>query len=270
MKKIKIGIVGCGVIGSALAENILKYFRDKAEVRYLCDLHAEKTRGLSRKLGKRVRTVSFEKLIKGSDFVVEAASPRVAQKVATEVLKLNKKALILSVGGLISKRKGVSFLDKGRGKIWVPSGAVAGIDGLLAARESGIQSVKLRIQKPPAGLNEAPYFKKKPFPKLSRNAETRVFHGNALGAVKGFPKNANVAALLSLAGIGPRKTSVEIWTSKKYARNSHRIEIVAKSGKLKYEIENVPSRLNPKTSALAVYSALATLRKIFNSRVLGT
>ena len=144
------------------------------------------------------------------------------------------------------------------------------MDGLLGAREAGIRKVSLKIFKPPAALREAPYFKSRKFPILSDNQMRCVFRGNVAGAVNGFPMNVNVAALLSLAGVGPSRTQVEIWTSQKFKRNQHCIQVDAHSGSLRYEISNVPSRLNPKTSALAVFSAIATLRKIFSTLKLGT
>ena len=162
------------------------------------------------------------------------------------------------------------FSKKSRGKIWIPSGALAGIDGLLAAGEGKIRSVTLVTEKPPQSLSEAPYFRRHPFPEIRGNRFYCLFRGNALQAVRGFPQNINVAAILSLAGLGPKKTRVQIWTSNRFRSNRHRLLIEGDFGRIETVTENIPSRENPKTSALAVHSAVACLRRIFSSVRIGT
>ena len=156
------------------------------------------------------------------------------------------------------------------GKIWIPSGAVAGIDGLLAAREKGIHGVRLITKKPPASLKQAPYFRKRKFPSLSGKQTKRVFRGTAAQAVKAFPQNINVSAVLSLAGLGAKKTQVEIWTSRAFRYNQHEVIIEGPFGKIRTVTMNLPSEENPKTSALAIFSAMATLRKIFSTIQIGS
>ena len=222
------------------------------------------------KIRRRVPVVSMNRLIAGSDLVIEAASAAVSGLVAQKSLKRGKQVLIMSVGGLPAQKGLRVLLKKSRGKLWVPSGAVAGVDGLLAAAESGIRRVRLVTRKPPDSLREAPYFRSRKFPRLHGDKPVCIFKGAALQAVKAFPQNINVAAVLSLAGTGPRKTQVEIWTARSYRTNQHEVVIESKAGKIRTVTENVPSPANPKTSALAYYSAIATLRKIFSSLRLGT
>ena len=267
MKKLKVGIIGCGAIGAALAKLIQKKFNSQMTVFFLCDRRAEKVLSLKTRLRSRPRAVSMTSLIKSSDLIIEAASTEVARKAAKLAFRSGKNILVMSVGGLLD----VKFpAGKSKGRVWVPSGAVAGVDALLAAREAGIQSVKIVTRKPPKGLQEAPYFKKRKFPVLRGQKEIRVFKGNAREAVRSFPQNINVAALLSLAGLGPDKTQVEIWTSKRYRLNQHEITIQAKSGTIDTRVQNLPSPENPKTSALAIYAAAATIRKMLNTIRIGT
>ena len=119
-------------------------------------------------------------------------------------------------------------------------------------------------------MREADYFKNKKFPVLRGQEEKRIFQGSARKATQVFPQNINVAAVLSLAGIGADKTCVEIWTSNAYRRNQHEVVIKGASGEIKAQTSNLPSKTNPKTSALAIYSAIAALRKIFSPVQIGT
>ncbi len=268
IKKKKIGIIGCGAIGSFLARIVKTELSHCSELHFLCDRKEEKIQALRKKLRLRVQSGSIEDLVRASDFVIEAASTAVANQVASLILKNRKEGLIMSVGGMLDDAI-LRQVSKG-GKIWVPSGALSGVDGLLAGREAWLSSVKLVTRKPPRGLAEAPYFQKVKFPVLKGNKEYRVFRGTAKEAVKYFPQNINVAAVLSLAGAGASKTKVEIWTSNRYRFNQHEVFISGKSGEIHTISRNVPSEENPKTSALAMYAAAATLKKIFSPLRIGT
>lgn len=266
---VKIGIIGCGTIGAALAKAIPREFAGRARLAYLCEHHAEKAEKLRKQISSSVRIVEMDYLIRHSDIIIEAASAAISEGIASRALAQGKQILILSVGGLLlgDWRK---LLKTSKGRLWIPSGAVAGIDAIVAAGEAKISKVKLITRKPPAGLDSAPYFKTRRFPMLKGKREVRVFKGNALQAMKAFPQNINVSAVLSLAGLGPQKTEVEIWTSLSYRTNTHEVFAEGDFGSLHAVTRNVPSRENPKTSALAVYSALATLRRLFSRVRIGT
>ncbi|HLD49669.1 MAG TPA: aspartate dehydrogenase domain-containing protein [bacterium] len=306
MFKIKVGIIGCGVIGSSLAKIIENRFKNKAQLAWLCDHHFPKAAVLQKALKSKPVITDSRNLIRKADLIVEAASARVSGSIAREAVARGKDVLILSVGGLLSLCHPEAFsakqppcgvaegsprffaqhssplgslrmtdsgglrMTRNKGRLWIPSGAIAGVDALLASREAGLKSVKLVTRKPPAGLSEAPYFKNKNFPKLAGSREYCVFKGNAADAVRNFPQNINVAALLSLAGLGPKKTLVEIWTSNAYQGNQHEVTIVSNAGEIRTVSKNVPFPENLKTSALAAYSAAALLRKIFSGFRVGT
>ncbi|MBI3313548.1 MAG: DUF108 domain-containing protein [Candidatus Omnitrophica bacterium] len=270
MKKIKVGIVGCGTIGSALALILRRKFKSRAELSYLCEHHEEKAHLLMKKLGKKIPLVPAARLIQKSDLIIEAASAAISENIASLALRRNKEVLVLSVGGLLMNQSWVRAARKTRGHLWIPSGAVAGIDGLLAGKQAKLRQVQIKTQKPPEGLAEAPYFRMRKFPPLKGSEQVCVFMGNALQAIRAFPQNINVAALLSLAGLGPRKTKVEIWTSRAFKRNQHEITVEGDFGKITTRAENVPSPGNPKTSYLAILSATALLEKIFSRVRIGT
>ena len=265
MKKLKVGIIGCGTIGTALARALCGPFRSRAVLSFICDRNPVKAAALRQKIKRRIPVTSMDRLIAKSDIVIEAASAEISGKIAAKVMGCSgKQALIMSVGGLPDRPKFRQLANKSAGKIWIPSGALAGVDGLTAARESKIQRVRLVTRKPPGSLRGAPYFQKRDFPRLAGAKPVCVFKGNAREAVKAFPQNINVAAVLALAGVGAQKTRVEIWTSRSTRTNQHEVTVEAKSGQIYSRTQNVPAPGNPKTSALAVYSAIAVLRKIFS------
>ena len=259
MKK-KIGIIGCGAIGTGIAEFIQQRLRHKARIIALCDIDPKKADRLSRKIKPIPITTDIENLIKKSDLIIEAASVSVSGKIASRVVSQKKDVIIMSTGGLL--KKGFLF-KKARSKgcnIHIPSGAICGLDGLKAAGIGTIKKVTLTTRKPIKGLKGAPCLKNKDIDKIKK--ETIVYNGNAEDAIKYFPQNINVAATLSLSGIGPGHTKVKIITSPKYTRNIHEVEIEGEFGRLFTRTENVPSKKNPKTSQLAIFSALAKLKEV--------
>src|SRR5436305_1654551 len=93
---------------------------------------------------------------------------------------------------------------------------------------------------------------------------------SAREAARGFPANVNVAAALALAGIGPDRTTIEIWADPAVDRNIHRIEVEADAARLMFQIENVPSLENPRTGRLTPLSVVALLKKLSSPLAIGT
>lgn len=267
---MKIGIIGCGTIGSALAEAIEERFSKTAQLAALCDIDQEKARRLAGSLKSNPLIVGLEELIQRSDLAVEAASAAISGEVARKAITAGKDVMVMSVGGLLEERGLFEEARKGGRCIYVPSGALCGLDGVKSASGAKIDKVTLTTKKPPKSLAGAPYLAEKGIDLQDIKQETVLFEGSAREAVKGFPKNVNVAAALSLAGIGPEKTRIRIITSPHYQANVHEVEVEGEFGKLVARTENVPSPQNPKTSFLAVLSAIATLGGILDKVKIGT
>ena len=270
MKPLKVGVIGLGAIGSRLVEILSREFQSEARIDYLCDLKKDRIRGIQRKWVPKSKAVSWPSLVTQSDLIIETASQEIALPIAKKALQLDKQVLILSVGGLLPWNGLSLILNKTKGRLWIPSGALAGVDGLLAASQGTIRRVTLTTRKPLSSLEGAPYLQKKRIRLTAIKEPTLIFEGDALEATRAFPKNINVAATLSLAGIGPQKTKVRIFASPTYQRNQHEVEIEGNFGVIRTQVENLPSPRNPKTSELAVLSALATLKKIFGRVSIGT
>ncbi len=272
MGKLRIGIVGCGAIGSSLAGIIIKDFSKSARICALYDLDPAKSKALAEKVKVAcpvVRTLGG--LIKRSELVIEAASAKSSFPIALAALKAGRDVMVMSVGGLVQGFGVLSSLaEKAKRRVFIPSGAISGIDALKAAGLSKVKSVTLTTTKNPLSFKGVEYLKRQGI-RLERIKKDRVlFYGLAKDAVKYFPQNINVAAVLSLAGIGPYKTYVRIIASRKAIKNVHEIEIKSSAARINTRTENELHPDNPKTSYLAVLSAGATLKRILEPVSIGT
>lgn len=266
---LKVGLIGCGAIGSEIARAIDREI-PQMELVALCDRNEEKAKGVFDQLTKKPRLAKFQEVIEKADLVVEAASPKVVEELVKKVIKEGKDILIMSVGGIIDH---IDLLREAQSKgcrVYFPSGAIAGIDGIKAAKEAKISSVTLTTSKPPLALEGAPYIVEKEIDLKKINKSTLIFEGSCRQAIKAFPKNINVSATLSLAGVGIDKTMVRIIADPSLDRNIHHILVEGNFGKIEIKVSNIPSPTNPKTSYLAPLSAIATLKKIVSSLQVGT
>jgi len=261
MKKLKIGIVGCGAIGTSLAVLINKRLNN-ARVVSLCDVDEAKARALKKKL-KYGSVRSLQQVIKTCDIVVEAASAKFSFEIAKQVLLGRKDVLVMSIGGVLGREKKLfDIAKKNSARIYFPSGAICGLDGLKALIPAGIDGITLRTMKPPRALEGADYIVRNKIDLSLIKTDKVIFSGNAYEAVKAFPQNINVVALLSIAACGIAVPNVEIIASPGSTRNIHIIEIRSKAARLLIRCENVPSPDNPKTSYLAVLSAFSVISGI--------
>ena len=270
MSKIKVGIIGCGTIGTQLAIACQGRLAKSVELVAVCDFDAGKAAALNKSLKKKVRLLKIGDLMGKADVVVEAASAGISGDVLKECIRRKKGCLIMSVGGLLGREDLLKKAEKLGVRVYIPSGAICGIDGLKSSSVGKIDSVTLTTRKPPKGLFGAPYLKEKGIDITNISEDRTVFEGSAEEAVRAFPQNINVSAVLSLAGIGAKATRVRLVASPGLGRNVHEVEIRGDAGSIFTRTENVPSKANPKTSALAILSAIATLGGISDSVKIGT
>ena len=263
---MKIGVIGCGAIGSVICKFVDNELND-SKIVAVCDIDSKKAHELSNTLKSRPLVMDIEHVIRISDIVVEAVSPSIVRQLLEKCIINRKHLMVLSVGGIIQN---IDLLDKLTARLFIPSGAICGIDGVKAASIGKIKSVTITSTKSPKGLAGAPYVVKNKINLNKIKKKTVIFEGNALEAIEGFPKNVNVSATLSLAGIGPKKTKVKVVVDPNTKINTHEIEVVGSFGKLTTKTENVVSPLNPKTSHLAVLSACATLKRLTGHLKIGT
>ncbi len=268
---IKVGLIGCGTIGKELAEACQKRFADEVTLDCLSDTDAGRARKLQARLRPKPKIMAVDLLIKRSDLVIEAASTQAAYEVAKKALSIGKDVMVMSVGGLLGKEKEIFNLARThRCCLYLPSGGVVGIDGLKAARIGKIHRVLLTTRKPPQGFEDSPYVVKHGIHLKNLKQEKILFEGDALRAVRGFPKNINVSATLSMVGLGAKKTKVRIIAAPHMLVNVHEVYVQGDFGSFYTRTENFPSEQNPKTSRLAILSAVATLERILRNVKIGT
>lgn len=267
--KLNVGIVGCGTIGGGLARAINQEIPG-IRLQAVCDIENENALKLASSHSPQPAVMDATGLITVVDLVIECAAVEAAGALAMETLRQGKEIMVLSSGALVGREDLFALALKVRRRIYIPSGALAGLDGVKSASVGKITSVTLTTRKHPRGLMGAPYVIKNGINLMAIRKETLIFTGNAAQAVIEFPQNVNVAATLSLAGIGPEKTMVKIIADPKLKRNTHEIEVVGEFGRICSLSENFPSPDNPRTSYLTILSAIATLKSIVSMVRVGT
>ena len=270
MKK-NISIIGCGAIGSELALSVDRMMIENVTISSLLDIKHENAEILKSKLSNNNPVIfnDFSEYIKSDNFkdvdiVVEAASQNALTSYLNSIISLKKDALVMSVGAFANPEffsQIIKNVEKNDTNLYLPSGAIAGIDAIKSVRSS-ISYVTITTTKNPNSLKDSPFFKKTNLTIDSIKKRTLIFEGSAIEAVQNFPANVNVAALLGLAGIGIEKTKVNVIADPSLRINKHEIKVIGKFGELIIRVKNVPSPTNPKTSYLAILSVIESLRSI--------
>lgn len=266
MPKKRVGLVGCGTIGSQLAMSVDSDKIANASLVALFDVAEGNLQNLKSKLHSSPEAHSdFARfLASGANIVVEAASQDAVRAFGRATLEAGKDMMIMSVGAVADGGFLAELLQAAAKKgcrIYVPTGAIAGIDAIRSVRNL-LDSVTLTTTKNPKALAGAPFFETSRIRLEDIAKSTVVYEGAAAEAVRAFPANVNVAAVLSLAGIGVDRTKVRIVADPQATTNRHEIVATGSFGEIRIMVDNVPSPGNPKTSFLAVLSAIECLRSI--------
>lgn len=266
---MRIIIVGLGAIGGFLLKELAG--DPEFEIAGICEIDSQLAHcRLSELSLPGTLLKDLDDLPDDTDIYIEVAGAMVARKVAELALSRGKTAVIASIGALgdISDLTKLAY-SKG-GKLILPSGAIVGLDGLKAIPPESIKSVKLISTKPLRNFVNIAYLEKKGINVKKIKEPTRIFTGSAREAAKNFPKSANVAATLGYASIGLDRVEVEIWADPESELNRHRITIESGHGTITTEVANTQFEINPKTSKLAAYSILATIKNLASPVIIGT
>ena len=251
---MRIGLLGCGNIGHIIARHAGRF-----TIVAVFDQVAERA-GEIASLSGATAYRDFEAFI-AADFeiVVEAASVSAVKKYAPEVLAHRKDMVIMSVGALTDSGFEDMLRTRAREngcKVYIPSGAIFGLDNLKVGRISGIKRLLLRTTKSPAALG------------IDAKERRRIFAGKANECIKAYPKNVNVSVAMSLAA--GMDTDVELYVDPAVNQNVHELFIEGDFGETYVRVTNMPSPDNPATSYLAALSVLSLLEKIDDPIVVGT
>jgi aspartate dehydrogenase len=256
----KVGVIGLGAIGRRVAQAL-----DEGIPGLRLAGATARDRGKGEALLRALRTpvpfLPLGDLIDASDLLVEASTQEHLEEIAPKTLGRGRDLVVLSCGGLLGRDDWVKLAAERGCRIHVPSGAIAGLDGVKAACVGEVRAVTMETRKPPRGLAGAPWIVQQKIDLDAIREDTVIFEGPATEACRAFPANVNVLAALSLAGIGPERTRIRIHAVPGLTRNQHRISVEGEFGALRIEVENVPSE-NPRTGKLSYLSTIALLRDL--------
>jgi aspartate dehydrogenase len=264
-----VGIVGLGTIGRAMCQAI-----DRGDVAVslagVTARRSDRAQAFLRSFRQPPPVLELDDLIARSALVIEAATQEALETIAPCTLRRGKDLMVLSVGGLLEHEEWRELAQQTGSRIYVPSGAIVGLDGVKGAAVGQIAAITMTTRKPPEGLAGAPFVVAHRIDLEALTQETVIFEGNAREACRGFPANVNISAALSLAGIGADRTRIRIIAVPGGTRNVHDIEVVGEFGRFAIHLENVPSDTNPRTGKLSYLSALAMLKDLANPVKVGT
>ena len=262
LKKIGIGIIGCGSIGGDIAQVINAGDVSNAVLVALFDQDETRGQSLESMLHKDVHYFSdIDNFLSKNelDLVIECASPIAVRDFGEKILSSNKHLVVMSAGALLDKTffQNLTHVAGLYGKeLLVPSGAIGGLDAIRSVAHQ-LEEVALTTTKPPSGLSGSPGFKD--WEDTEINSQVIIYQGSAIEAVKLFPANVNVAASLSLAGLGAEKTKVKVIADPYASSNTHEIVAKGQFGTIRLTFDNQPHPKNPRTSYLSVLSAIELL-----------
>lgn len=263
-----VGIVGCGAIGRALLRaadagglnvelaGVTSRSRDRAE-EFLETLNSPPS------------YLELAELVERSSLLVETAGGHVVPSLAEAAFGAGKDLMVISIGALLEHPEIIEEARTTGCRLYAPSGAIAGLDGIKSACQGRVDRVEMISRKPLAALEGAPFLVENEIPIMELDGPEEVFCGSAREACRGFPSNLNVSAAVSLAGIGPDATVVRIVADPELDRNCHDITVEGEFGLLKVHIENIPSE-NPKTGKLTALSIIRSVRDVVNPVRIGT
>lgn len=257
---LNIALIGCGAIGSALLDII----RQDANLRVAAIVVPEDTLIAARDTASRVAPgamVVNRVPEQGIDLVVEVAGHAAIEDHVLPALRRGVRAIVASVGALASPGLPEALetaAREGGTRVELIAGAIGALDALAAARIGGLSMVRYTGRKPARAWSGTPAEQAYRLDTLSE--ATIIFEGSARDAARLYPKNANVAAALSLAGMGLDATTVRLIADPFVDANIHTVEAEGAFGEFSLSMQNKPLAANPKTSALTVYSAVRALR----------
>jgi len=264
-------IVGCGSIGSVLARAV----NDMKEVEsiYLLDTVTDQAEKLHDEIARSQILSNIADIPEDVELVIESASQDAIREIGTTILHRGIDLMIMSVGALMDDdfyHELIEVAQRTSTTIYIPSGAIGGLDVVNSAALGEIYELSLKTSKPPLGLKNIAFIVDAGIDVEKIERPTVVFDGNPVEAIRKFPLNINVSSILTLAGPGKEMTRVRIIVDPDIERNVHEISMRGEFGAMRCTVQNKPHPENPKTSYLAALSAIALVKKIVGVVSIGT
>ena len=266
---LKIGIVGLGAIGGAVAAR-LAAGEPRLALAGVAVRDRVKAEAILAARSIAAPVLTLDGLAAASDILVDCAAGGALRDIALAAFARGRTLVTVNAAALLDHMDLAAAAEAAGAKLIVATGALLALDAVAAASLGRIERATMRNRKPPQGWAGAPYVVATGIDLAAIHEPTRIFAGTAREAAKGFPANVNVAAALSLAGPGPDRTHVECWADPGLPRNVHAFDIVADCVRFSVSTEGLPSPDNPKTSAIVPLSVLATLKRLADPLRVGT
>jgi len=265
----RVGIAGFGTIGVAVGRRLMSGM-DDLELAAVTSGGKEKAQQTLASMGSAAPVVSPQELAGICDIIVECAPTAAFMAITLPAMQAGRQVVTVSAAALIENMHIVDLAKANGGRIIMATGALLGLDAVRAAAKSEIYSVTMITRKPPKSLKGAPHLDRLGIDVMSLTQATKLFDGSAREGARGFPANVNVAAALALAGIGPDRTSLQIWADPALERNTHTIKVDADSARFEMTIENVPSLEKPGTGRITALSMIAALEGLISPLKIGS
>ena len=256
---MKIGIAGFGTIGANVAQ-ALDGGREGLTLEAVTGRDETKTRAAVAGLKRPVDVVTPQELARRCDIVVECTPAAAFVSIAVPVLEAGRTLVTVSAAAILQHPEVIELATRHHARIVLATGALLGFDAVRAAALGTIDAVTMITRKPPKSLVGAPYLIANRIDIEHLTVPLKVFEGTAREGARGFPANVNVAAALSLAGIGPDRTQLQIWADPTVVRNTHTVRVEADTARFEMTIENVPSPEKPATGKITPLSVIAALQ----------
>lgn len=271
---MRVAVLGAGTIARLVLENARRGTLPGTEIVAIAGRPGSpRAQALAKEFGLPVLVGAAALREAKPDAVLEAASHEALREQLVGLLDAGISVVVLSAGALTDDRLREQAERAARrtgARLYVPSGGIGGTDALKAACVAGVEQVSIQVAKPPAAWRGIPYVEALKIPLERLEGPKVLFEGPAREGVPHFPQNVNIAAVLSMAGIGFDRTRLKVVADPALTRNTHTIEVSGRSGRFRIVLENVPAPENPKTAWLACYSALAALKEIASPVRYGT
>ncbi len=263
-----IGIVGCGTLGKSLLRAAAEK-RLPVPIAGVTSRTVETARAFLATLPDPPPYLELDALIEKADLIVEAAGGPVVADLARRTFAAGKDLLVISMGALLDHPELIELAREKKCRLILPSGAIAGLDGIKSACEGEVAHVTITTRKPPESLAGAPFLAEHGISLEGLTEEKELFSGPVREAIRGFPANVNVAACVSMAGLGPDRTTIRILAVPGLKRNSHTIEVEGEFGSLTVNIANALTE-NPSTGRLTAMSIIRTIKDSLDPFRIGT
>jgi len=273
-KNLRVGLIGCGVIGGFVLDAFVARKINEAELVVICQ-RSERPGEKKKALAQGIRWVAkAEEILREKlDVVVEAASHEALEEYGVKILKAGMDLIPVSLGALVDARLLGRLIDaaaESGSRLHLPSGGIGGLDAIQGMVLQGVEEISMTTRKPPPAWKGIPHVERLGLDMDKITTPTLLYEGPARDCVKKFPQSINIAAALSLAGIGFEKTKIRILADPGINHNTHEIYYRGEAGRLTMKFENVPVPANPKTTYLACLSVLAALKNIRSPYRVGT